>query len=303
MQNEIKICRSLDEYENPIWRLPNGKKLDLYTRNSTGNFRAKAVDSKGVDRQVIVVDDVQDRHAVIYLDEHTLDQIHDIIWLRLDPESEEYLTERSYMVGVSKMIDIRTGLPAGIPAEGMDAEYLATIKPDFDRKSSMSEVFTHPPVFVTGLQEVGPKVAKDDKSYLAFVKLSGVASLNVQQEPVHDQVPVKWRELRGWYTDERYELVYQGLYERTMLYINAVWPQVVLMNKAHELATSILTDLTIDSEDMYSDHLQHLLNSIGMDDVPTWTMVRNMQSVMGRVLIAGSIQTPWERGEELCWNV
>lgn len=287
MQNEIKICRSLDEYENPIWRLPNGKKLDLYTRNSTGNFRAKAVDSKGVERQVIVVDDVQDRHAVIYLDEHTLDQIHDIIWLRLDPESEEYLTERSYMVGVSKKIDVRTRLPAGIPAEGMDVEYLTSITP----------------VFVTGLQEAGPKTLKDDKSYLTFLKVAGVASLNAPQEPAHGQVPVKWRELRGWYTDERYELVYQGLYERTMLYINAVWPQVVLMNKAHELATSILTDLTIDSDDMYSDHLQHLLDSIGMDDTPTWTMVRNMQSVMGRVLIAGAIQTPWERGEEICWNV
>ncbi len=303
MQNEIKICRSLDEYENPIWRLPNGKKLDLYTRNSTGNFRAKAVDSKGVDRQVIVVDDVQDRHAVIYLDEQTLDQIHDITWLTLDAMSEEYLTEHSYMVGVPELFDLRTGLPLGIPAEGMDADYLALIRSDFVRRSSMSEVFTHPPVFVTGLQEAGPKVTKDDKSYLAFVKLSGVASLNVQQEPVHDQVPVKWFELRGWYSDARYELVYQGLYERTMLYINAVWPQVVLMNKAHELATSILADLTIHSEDMYSDHLQHLLNSIGMDDTPTWTMVRNMQSVMGRVLIAGPIQTPWERGEELCWNV
>lgn len=341
MQNEIKICRSLDEYENPIWRLPNGKKLDLYTRNSTGNFRAKAVDSKGVDRQVIVVDDVQDRHAVIYLDEHTLDQIHDIIWLRLDPESEEYLTERSYMVGVSKMIDIRTGLPAGIPAEGMDVEYLTSIKPSFERAASMSEVFTHPPEFVTGLQEVVPKmmiVPDEDQDFkpscevgcskgahligtkcercgtpivaitgnpstMSLFKLVGAAVVASGEEPDRQQVPVTWRELRTWYTDERYEVVYQGLYERTMLHINALWPWVVSMNKAHELATAILSDLTDQSGDAYSDHLQHLLQSIGMANNPTWELIRNMQSVMGRVLITGPIQTPWERGEELCWNV
>jgi len=290
MQNEIKICRSLDERGNPIWRMPDGKKLELYTHNSTGNFRAKALDSKGVERQVIVVDDVQDRHAVIYLDEQTLEQIHDITWLILNPESEEYLTDHSYMVGVSEMIDLCTGLPAGIPAEGMDEEFLAKIRRipetlvwptggDGVRSESASPTFAMGPQFVTGLQ--------------AAMDLPASA----------DPVPVKFEQMRSWYTDARWAAVNAELIERLIAHLPTVWPQLSPL-QVKLMASAILLDAS-SPDDVQSRGLLATMENVGLNvsDCNDIGKVSMIQLVIGRIWIAGAIQTPWERGEEVDWII
>lgn len=351
MQNEIKICRSLDEYENPIWRMPNGMKLDLYTHNSTGNFRAKALDSEGVERQVIVVDDVQDRHAVIYLDEQTLDQIHDITWLILNPESEEYLTDHSYMVGVSKLRDPRTGLPAGIPEEGMDEEFLATVRriptsPAWAdglggngvRSESASPTFAMGPQFVTGLQEAGPKVMfipdeePDVKPSCEVGCSKGVYRLGtichscgtevraVTDKPLvmsqfvtglqvamdlpasEDPVPVKFEDMRRWYSDDRWTVVNVELIERLIPHLSTVWPQLS-PPQVKRMAAAILFDAS-SPDDVQSRGLLATMEEVGLNvsDNTDIGKVSAIQLVIGRIWIAGAIQTPWERGEEINWD-
>lgn len=112
---------------------------------------------------------------------------------------------------------------------------------------------------------------------------------------------VSWPVLRTWYTDDRFEKVRTGLKERLLLYINKIWPEVVKNNHAFDVAEAIMNDLTVSYEDGHSHALAEVLELAGIDGMGHWSIVRDIQAALGRVLIAGPIQTPWERGEEIDW--
>lgn len=301
MSNQIKICRSLDENENSIWRLPNGKRLDLFVRNGTGNFRATAVDGKGAVRQVIVVDDIHDNREVIYLDEVSLDNVSGVTWLTLDTDSEEYLTEHSYDAGVPEMIDIRTGLPVGLPANGLDPEFLASIETQMPKLKESREKFQA--ALTAGLfhgHVTGETPERREASHNALYRLLVLHGTHPDSQG--QPVAVSFKKMREWYTTERWQKVLEELKPLAVKRIHHVFPQLSA-NDAAGLFDMIIFDMS--DEDSKSTALFDAMAEmrLNISDAQDFNLVSEIQLALGRVLIAGHIQTPWERGESIDWNL
>ncbi|WJJ55122.1 hypothetical protein [Xanthomonas phage RTH11] len=115
-------------------------------------------------------------------------------------------------------------------------------------------------------------------------------------------VPVSFEQLRGWYTDERWEKVTKELTPFVVVRLREVFPQLV-NSQALELTDAMFQDMA--SVDSRSEGLLEQMAEVGLDTATAidFGKVSETQLAMGRVLIAGHIQTPWERGETIQWDL
>lgn len=123
----------------------------------------------------------------------------------------------------------------------------------------------------------------------------------IEKGAVAVEVPnTDWETIRSRYSIERYHYVEQGLRERLLIHVGSTWPEVVRNNQAYELSRAIYDNLTL-RDTHGSKALTEQLQELEMDTPLVRAKIFSIQSTLSLILLQGSVQTPWERGEDIAW--
>ena len=153
------------------------------------------------------------------------------------------------------------------------------------------------PAEAVKLKMVGDAPGTGADAELAYT-LAVTSFLGSQEEPA--PVPVSFEQLRGWYTDERWNKVTKELTPYVVARLREQFPHLV-NSEALDLTDVMFQDMS--GTDSRSEGLFMKMAEVGLQthNANDFSKVSETQLAMGRVLIAGHIQTPWERGELIQW--